>query len=265
MRTRALVFGSALSLYMVPAGGSPSPPLVPHLLPDLFALPPSGLELIQEGEERWLIFTTLVVNGASGPLEILPREADCNRNGDFDDDRAAFQRVFLDGDEDGVFVRSRDRGYIEQKVGCFQYDPSHRHWHFQDLMVYELAPISVRKNAYVQSKAGFCLLDIIPHDKAVRGWVPEGYYNPPETEDDPLLCLRNTTQGLSAGWGDVYSATRPGQSLDVTGVPVGEYCLSFVVDPGGRLADADQRNNRASVTLRLNGLSVTLLHNHCYI
>lgn len=42
-------------------------------------------------------------------------------------------------------------------------------------------------------------------------------------------------QGMSVGWADVYNWFPPGQYVEVTGVPDGDYILDTTVDPTDRL------------------------------
>ena len=58
-------------------------------------------------------------------------------------------------------------------------------------------------------------------------------------------------QGLSPGWDDVYQWYIPGQYIEVTGVPDGDYILQTLVDPDNKVVEANESNNCGSVRVRL--------------
>ena len=64
-------------------------------------------------------------------------------------------------------------------------------------------------------------------------------------------ALADAIQGLSAGWADVYQYSLPGQSIDVTGVAPGEYCVVTSVDPAGRLLEVSTINNVSNQRIRI--------------
>src|SRR5688572_6360064 len=80
-----------------------------ELLPDLIVRRASGLAIrsVSGGRER-LRFTTTTVNLGVGVLELHPRKDDCDGDGDFEDDRTALQRTFLDRNGNGRFDPSTD-------------------------------------------------------------------------------------------------------------------------------------------------------------
>ena len=57
-------------------------------------------------------------------------------------------------------------------------------------------------------------------------------------------CQSISTQGISAGWADAYVLTLPGQSLDVTELPRGSYCLTTRADPTGMSRRARRAQQR---------------------
>ena len=62
---------------------------------------------------------------------------------------------------------------------------------------------------------------------------------------------------MSVGWADVYNWFLPGQYVEVTGVPDGDYILDTTVDPTDRLIEEDKTNNCGSVRVRLAGMSTS--------
>ena len=72
-----------------------------------------------------------------------------------------------------------------------------------------------------------------------------------------------TIQGMSVGWADTYGYTLDGQSVDITGNPSGDYCLTIQIDPKGSLLETDENDNVASSLLRIDAehSTVTVLDN----
>jgi hypothetical protein len=59
---------------------------------------------------------------------------------------------------------------------------------------------------------------------------------------------------MSVGWTDEYNWCLPGQYVEVTDVPGGDYILDTTVDPTGRLVESDKTNNCGSVRVRLSAM-----------
>jgi hypothetical protein len=57
---------------------------------------------------------------------------------------------------------------------------------------------------------------------------------------------------MSVGWSDEYNWFLPGQYVEVTGVPNGDYILDTTVDPTNHLVESDKTNNCGSVRVRLS-------------
>ena len=56
-----------------------------------------------------------------------------------------------------------------------------------------------------------------------------------------------STQGVSAGFADIYSRGLPCQYIDVTDVPAGDYTLRIETNFTGQLPDSDLTNNAADL------------------
>ncbi len=65
---------------------------------------------------------------------------------------------------------------------------------------------------------------------------------------------------MSVGWGDKYGSHLAGQSIDITGLPNGEYNLNIVVDPKSRIAEANETDNVSNLRILLNGQTVTAIN-----
>jgi hypothetical protein len=106
----------------------------------------------------------------------------------------------------------------------FTWSTCHNHHHFNGYATYELVDgggvvVTGRKQA-------FCILDTIQRQVG----VPSNGYN----------CAN---QGLTAGWADVDQRTLPGQWIDITGLPPGNYTLRVTVNPDHVLPESDLTNN----------------------
>lgn len=224
------------------------------LLANLWTMAPEDFKIIQEGQRRRLRVTVASVNVGVGPVEVKARKKDCDGDGSFENDRTAFQHVYQDADGDGAFRRSVDTTFSTVRVGCFRFDEHHQHWHFKNFARFELARMSDGQVVSAHEKVGFCLLDSDQPYPGIPGSPAAGYYR---------SCQPDKPQGLSAGWSDVYDANLPGQFVDVTNVPDGDYCFSSTVNPARRLVEADVGDNTATQALRLAGGSVTPLSRDC--
>ena len=211
------------------------------LLPDLRSFAPYSLKISWESGRKHLRFTTEIVNEHSGVMQIQPGlTTDCN--GDGVSDRYAFQRIYQDQPPyDGYFVRRHDTAYREANVGCMAYHAEHDHWHFDDFASYELfSDAGVRRR--ISSKTTFCLRDSRQPYPRLPGSPGFAFFS---------TCSRNSHQGISVGWSDVYGSSLPGQSLDVTGLPPGYYCLRSTVDPLNKLAETENRDGAGELRILL--------------
>jgi hypothetical protein len=224
------------------------------LLANLWTMAPEDFRIVQEGQRRRLRVTVASVNVGVGPVEVKARKKDCDGDGSFENDRTAFQHVYQDADGDGAFRRSVDTTFSTVRVGCFRFDEHHQHWHFKNFARFELARMSDGQVVSAHEKVGFCLLDSDQPYPGIPGSPTAGYYR---------SCQPDKSQGLSAGWSDVYDANLPGQFVDVTNVPDGDYCFSSTVNPARRLVEAEVGDNTATLALRLEGESVTPLSRDC--
>src|SRR5439155_26766234 len=90
----------------------------------------------------------------------------------------------------------------------------------------------------------FCLIDINHFNPALPRSPASGVYN----------TCNNVVQGISVGWNDVYGSSLDGQSIDVTGIPNGEYWLEVVADPADHILEANETNNVTRIPITLSGL-----------
>jgi hypothetical protein len=235
-----------LVLALLLPSAAASPGTARELLPDLitrtpgkvyFQITPLGKHLVR--------FSNEVVNVGVGPLELRPRVGDCNRNGDPADDRASWQRIYRDANEDGRFTRGVDAGFRTRSAGCTRYHPAHKHWHFDALAEYAVRPVfSAGPLLAGGKKTSSCVLDTRRRLPKAPGSPRRKYYGG---------CRRDSVGGISIGWGDLYGARVSGQELDVTSLADGAYCLVSRADPENRLKESNERNNVRTTRIELSG------------
>lgn len=225
-----LIAGFAVGRYRADGAGAP-------LYPDLRTQPITGVSLSREtladGKQHYLLRFDNTVANYGGRLEIEAHLAQS---------RVIYQNVY----------DQRDGGQrvVHQAVASdLIYHPTHNHFHFKDFAEYVLLKRDsrgyYRSTGQRGSKTGFCILDYAPV-------TSNASQNPVYTG-----CGR-TTQGLSAGWGDLYDASLPEQWVDLgTRAPAdGDYLLQSTADPRNLLLEVDDGNNTASFAFTIRGGAV---------
>jgi Lysyl oxidase len=230
-----------------------------RLLPDLITLKAQDIYLQRDPPTLRLRFDNTVANRGKGPLEIFPEEgpaAECNPGGAPEEGRFADQRVFFDnpdGDSDGYFEREDDSASVSSRVGCMRFHPQHDHWHLDDFARYELRSEPRGRLVGVSTKVGFCVWDgRQPAGLAeLPGHPRYSYYPVDPSNPGPTGCTSTTTNGLSIGFADIYTAGTQGQAINITGIRRGRYCLIAEADPENRLEELNNQNNSRQSLLRI--------------
>ena len=229
-----------------PASSAPAAPGDP-LLPDLRTQ--AHNELYVSGNDMRLSNT--IANRGVGPAEIYPEPSaggDCDGDGDANNDRIAFQRIFQDSADPrspGYFVRSQDTTSSSVPVGCMIYHPAHSHWHFEDFSLYLLRREGRPGIVARSEKISFCVVDTDHAFPALAGSPGTTYYG-------NAGCGPTSIEGLSVGWADTYGAYLAGQSLPVGGLAAGNYCLLSLADPVNRLSELLDSNNTRRTRIHLD-------------
>jgi Lysyl oxidase len=228
-----------------------SPGASRELLPDLVTRKPYKIFLQVTPRGRRLIrFSNEVVNVGIGPLELRPRADDCNHDGNLDNDRTSYQRIYRDLNGDGAFTRSVDVRFRTRRAGCTRFHPPHKHWHFEALAAYTLGTGAPGPALVAGKKVSSCVLDARRRLPKAPGSPRRKYYR---------SCRRDSIGGISIGWGDVYGARTSGQELDVTGIPDRVYCLRSYADPENRLFESNEHDNARGTRIVLRGDTVDWL------
>jgi len=190
----------------------------PRLLkPDLIALPPSRVRVLQRSGVRRVIFATKIGNVGKGPLIIHGNTVNTPSG-------PVTQATQV--------IRRNDGSECDYPSGSFEFHASHNHFHLNDFSTYELrsgAPLTGPLVAKAD-KVSFCIADL----EALRGT---------NTQRQVLAqCgVQEGVQGLSVGWADVYDNYLPEQWVDVPAdVPAGYYFLSNVADPDDLLLEENE-------------------------
>ncbi|MDZ4859085.1 MAG: lysyl oxidase family protein [Candidatus Hydrogenedentes bacterium] len=221
------------SFLLVWAGTSALAQPVTDLLPDMIIDPGflSDYEIrsdIKPGKTH-IAFSNATANIGDGPIHIFgvkPKE----KHEHEELTQAVKQRIF----------RS-DGSHFNRKAGAFLYHPSHNHTHFEGWAMYRLREVlpgeGVGEIVGTSKKTSFCLVDSFQYDP-----------NLPNSPNDPVYAVcDDRAQGISVGYEDVYDKSIPGQWIDITGLPDGEYWLESDVDPDDNVLEKDETNNIARV------------------
>lgn len=152
-------------------------------------------------------------------------------------------------------METRNIGLADLNLGIpttnslYRFATCHGHYHFESFAQYTLLdtnfnPVMLGTNVVVGRKVGFCVLDFYRWRADAAPTKKFDCANTP-------AALTNSTQGIQAGWGDVYDKTLDCQFIDITGVPAGDYLLQIAVNPDNVLLEADYNNNRTLVEISI--------------
>ncbi|MBI2013383.1 MAG: hypothetical protein HYS87_00950 [Candidatus Colwellbacteria bacterium] len=204
----------------------------PRLLPDLIPYPAKDLEIQEEDDNIYLLFTTMFYNNGRGPLELIADPATKGIRADIE--RNVLQRIY------------NENGTYEDKIaGTFLWHQEHLHYHYKDFVIYDLEPIKALGATDLEGnrvKSTFCIRDVSKTDAILENTLEKAKY---------LICGKEL-QGISVGWADTYFNYYPDQRLNITDLPSGTYRLSFIVNPESILEESDSTNNISSIEFRYN-------------
>ena len=116
----------------------------------------------------------------------------------------------------------------------FEFHSCHGHYHFKGFAasrILDLAGNELRTSR----KVSFCLLDNIR-------WT---------TDSEKKRRYNCSTQGIQAGWGDVYDSGLPGQWIEIGDLAAGDYQLELTVNPDGILPETNVENNTVRIPVTI--------------
>lgn len=233
----------------VPAEGPLLPNLVEMVLEGPHVGPCDGVERAEQGAVKCMRFGNGVGNPGHGPVQIR---------------LTVEQAVQALAPLDGRFsqeIRQADGSVEEHPVGPAAFHPTHGHWHYDGLAVFDLYEVDAGTGlrgslAASHGKSGFCFLD---WDEMV-----ENITKPADQERAEADCLipgvaGSWTNGISRGWYDFYYHGLTDQYVDIDGLDDGVYELVASADPLGTLDELDETDNQSSLLLRISGDDVEVL------
>jgi hypothetical protein len=218
-----------LALLLTGCGEFPAitDPVGDPLLPDLVPEPPVDLRVTKRDDGGVEVrFSSTLVNVGDGEFVL---RADRNS------ERWLVQQE-LWYSEGGAEI-------VETDARMAYAGDGHHHWHIRRVASYSLVPTDDSGNPVevavprMDSKIGFCFYD---HSHSMEFGPDEALYEVDGcgSQDDTQVRM-----GLSSGWADVYGFSLPGQSIDITDLPDGEYRLWAEADTDGWFTEADRTNN----------------------
>ena len=116
----------------------------------------------------------------------------------------------------------------------------HNHWHVRYLATYRLYRLSDNAQVNHSLKSGFCFFDTSPYNLDLPGSPQAPVYNSLGCGAQDAIV---STMGLSVGWGDTYGRGLPGQEIDASGLPAGDYRLRVMADEAGNYYEQTRANN----------------------
>ena len=159
-----------------------------------------------------------------------------------------------------TLMRARQRVYRRRggRIGIgtgarlfFKHVPGQAsYWKFLYAARFELWRLDSRGRRARRVKTGpkvsYCLRDLQHTRPGRRRSPPRRVYPACNTS----AGKRRVTLGTSVGWSDVYPPSYPEQWIDVTGLR-GCFAFRHTADPRNGIYESNERNNSASVTVRL--------------
>ena len=230
IRLRSFVWATALVMIVSACGGFPTVdnPVGEALMPDLVPEPPVDLRVTrEENGDRMIRFSSNLVNVGEGDFVL----------------RATRDLFFQWRVEQEIWYSVRGGQLDRTGADMVWGGDGHDHWHVRRVVSYRLVPLDESGNPIedglfrVDSKIGFCFYDHTEEPGFDQG---EAVYDVHECGDEDDNKVR---MGLSPGWGDIYDFTLPGQSVDITTVPDGNYRLWAEVDAEAWFTEVTRDNN----------------------
>ncbi|MEM9415313.1 MAG: lysyl oxidase family protein [Planctomycetota bacterium] len=191
--------------------------------------------------------TTTPLNTGEGHLEV---HDDLDQSGTGNNDIDIYQRLYR---PDGT--------HEDFLAGNFINHPNHGHFHFEGYSVQRIREVgpgnSIGDVVATGEKTSFCMIDLASFGGSAN------YFG----------CGRGT-QGISAGYGDVYSSGLDGQQIDVSNLPrsggnftgglngSGVYWFEIIIDPDNAMIESNNHNNFAHLLIDLNGSEGAVLDDH---
>ncbi len=159
-------------------------------------------------------------------------------------------------------VHHSDGTTTERDAGSYEYHATHGHYHYTDILFYELLSVDDAAGtvapAGVGHKSGFC-----PADQGYGDWEAfdqdeQGALGAQQS-GSCFAIAGDGAMGITAGWGDFYRWQRPGQFVDFSGQPDGTYVVRATVDVLDNVQETDDTDNASYALLSIEGNEITIL------
>jgi hypothetical protein len=204
---------------------------------------------LQNPATRCLRFTSNVRNVGAGTLEVrLPWLKTTGESG------------FLPGQCQAEQVVTTVNGQqAVRSAGPCEFHLAHAHFHYKDLISYSLYQPGLTQLVGTSTKQSFCLADDeyfgfgTTGPNGPRQFVGQPGCNVPAEQNAQGIWV---PEGVTPGWGDVYTWDTPGQYINITNVPNGTYDLVMKTNPTGALLVAGPQQTCSLTRLTLTADSV---------
>jgi hypothetical protein len=145
-------------------------------------------------------------------------------------------------------IYQTEGGFTERLIGSFPITgsilPGH-HLFLPGIAQYNLRTVTAGNGVgpVVSSndKTSMAVVDSTTYDSTRPGYNPTPVYT---NVSAPIL-------GISIGRADVYSRGLPGQWVEATGLPSGQYWLEVIADPYDRIEELNENNNTERILVNL--------------
>jgi hypothetical protein len=214
---------------------------------------------VQEPVTRCLRFTTNVRNVGRGAVRIQIPWLVAGGDG-------AVESGFIPGQCHANQVVPRTDGtVVTRPAGECLFHAVHAHFHYQDLVSFALYAVNADGSTGAQVgrslKESFCLADddYFGFGTAIangpRGYVGQPGCNLP-ANPPPEVTVE---EGVSPGWGDVYTWDTPGQFVDISTAPDGTYDIIEKTNPTGNILVAGAQQTCSRTRLQLTADAATVV------
>lgn len=208
---------------------------------------------------KCLRFTTDIENVGAGPLSAEIPAVAVGSDGQA-------EIGYVPGECNAYQVVSRTDGPpVSRPAGPCEFHVEHGHFHYNDLLLYALYQAgtgdTLGPQVGVSQKESFCLSDDdyfgygSPGPNGPRINVGQPDCNLPRQASLPVAGQPGSgtwvTEGITPGWGDVYTWDTPDQYIDITNVPSGIYDVVEETNPTGAMIVAGAEHTCAMTQIRL--------------
>jgi hypothetical protein len=207
---------------------------------------------------RCLRFTSDIQNVGGGELSVGIPAAVTGSNGQP-------QVGYVPGECQAVqFVTDTNGATVTRPAGTCEFHLEHGHFHYGNLLGYTLHTVgpngSIGPAVSTSIKESFCLTDddyfgygtTGPNGPRLNVGQPD--CNIPRQVAAPSTKPGSGTyvvEGITPGWGDVYTWDTPDQYIDVTNIPSGTYWIVEETNPAGVVLVAGPAHTCAATELQL--------------